>query len=328
MGWMGINLPEEYEGAGGAFLDLCILCEEIGRACLVDPFFSTVAVAAPIILEAGSSEQKQNLLPKVASGDLMLTLALTEDTPQYDPYFVQTEAKAEGDNYIINGVKLFVENAHVADYIILVARTSKSEVKGEGLSLFVVDSKTQGVSCTLLKTLSRDRQCEVVLDNVKLPKECLLGNLNEGGSYIKRVLDKAIIARSAEMLGNAQQVVELSVDYAKERVQFGRPIGSNQAIQWLCADMSIEVKGARYLLYKTAWELEQNLPCTFDIAATKAWVSDAQYRICTRAHEVFGAIGFTEDHDLPLYTRRAKTQELSFGDSRYHRETVACELEI
>lgn len=326
MGWMGLNLPEEYDGAGGSFLDLCVLVEELGRACLVDPFFCTVALAAPIILAVGSAEQKQNILPQVASGEMILTLAHTEDTPLYDPYFIQTEAKAEGDGYVIKGTKLFVENAHVASYMVVVARTGKGGAKGEGLSLFLVDSKAHGISCTLLKTLARDQQYEVVFNNVKVPKGSLLGKLNEGGSYLKKVLDKAVVLKSVEMLGNAQKVVEISVDYAKERIQFGRPIGSNQAIQWLCADMSMEVKGAKYLLYRTAWELDQNLPCSFNIAATKAWISDAQYRACIRAHEVCGAMGFTEDHDLPVYTRRAKIQELAFGDGRYHREAVAREL--
>jgi alkylation response protein AidB-like acyl-CoA dehydrogenase len=326
LGWMGVSLPEKYGGAGGTFLDLCVLCEEMGRACFVGPFFPTAVVGAPLILEAGNEEQKQRLLTDVVSGKLILTLALTELSPCYDPYDIQTEAKPAASAYVIDGTKVFVEYANIANCVIAVARTKNGADKDAGLSLFLVDSKVPGISVTVLKTIAADKQCEVVLRNVRVSKDNLLGKLNEGGSYLKKALDMAAVAKCAEMVGNAQKVLEMSVTYAKERVQFGRPIGSNQAIQWLLADMAIEVNGAKHLLYKTAWELSQGLSCSFDVAACKAWVSDAQYRICIRAHEVFGAIGFTEDHDLPLYSRRAKVQELAFGDGRYHRSVVAQEL--
>lgn len=326
LGWMGIALPEDYGGSGGSFLDLFILCEEMGRACLVDPFFATVVMGASLIDMAGSEKQKRDLLPNVVSGKLTLTLALTEPAAKYDPYFIETRAKQVNGGFILEGTKLFVENAHAADYIIVAARTDERKSGNEGLSLFLVDSRAKGVDCTLLKTLAGDKQCEVILKDVELSNDNLLGSINKGGKYLAGVLNKATVAKCGEMLGNAQQIMDMSVEYAKQRVQFGRPIGANQAIQWHCADMAIEIKGAKFLIYRTAWEIDKGLAGAYQVSAAKAWMGEAQYRACLRAHEICGALGFTEDYDLFLYTRRAKTQDLTLGDSQYHRALVADHL--
>jgi alkylation response protein AidB-like acyl-CoA dehydrogenase len=326
LGWMGLVFPEEYGGGGGSFLDLAVLLEEMGRACLPGPFFSTVVLAGLTILEAGSEQQKRELLPRIAKGDLIATLALTEPSARYTPEVISVKAEVEGAEYVIDGTKLFVPDAHVADYIICVARTKESAIAPGGITLFGVDAKSPGLSCTQLVTMVGDKQCELVFDKVHLPKKNILGELDCGWTYIDKVLQQAAIAQCAEMVGGAQQVLEMTVNYAKERVQFDRPIGSFQAIQHHCANMATDVDGCRFITYQAAWMLSEGLPCTKEVAMAKAWVSDAFRRVTVLGQQVHGGVGFIEDHDMPLYFKRAKAWELAFGDADFHREKVAQEL--
>jgi alkylation response protein AidB-like acyl-CoA dehydrogenase len=326
LGWMGLVFPEEYDGGGGSFLDLAVLLEEMGRACLLGPFFSTIVLGGLTILEAGSEEQKKKFLPQIAKGDLIVTLALTEPSARYTPDAISVKAQAEGEEYIIDGIKLFVPDAHVADCIICVARTKEGATAEEGITLFLVDAKSSGLKCTQLVTMVGDKQCELVFNKVRVPRRNILGELDRGWTCIEKVLQKATIAQCAEMVGGAQQVLEMSVSYAKERVQFGRPIGSFQAIQHHCANMATDVEGCRFIAYQAAWMLSEGLPCSKEVAMAKAWVSDAFRRVTALGQQVHGGIGFTEDHDMPLYFKRAKAWELAFGDADFHREKVAQEL--
>ncbi len=325
LGWMGLILPEEYEGTGGSFLDLAVLLEEMGRACLPGPFFSTVVLGSLTILKAGSEEQKRKLLPKVASGDLILTLALTEPSAKYTPDGISIKAVREEEEYVIDGIKLFVPDAHVANNIICVART-KEGTPEEGITLFLVDAASPGLSCTQLVTLAGDKQCEVVFNKVRVPKENMIGEPEQGWKYIKEILQLAAVAKCAEMVGCGQQALEMAVSYAKERVQFGRPIGSFQILQHYCADMATWVEGCRFITYEAAWMISEGLPCTKEVAVAKAWVSDATQKIIGLAHQVHGTISFTEDHDMPFYYKRAKAWEIAYGDAYFHRETVAQEM--
>lgn len=326
LGWMGLAFPEKYGGGDGTFLDLAVLLDEMGRACLPGPFFPTVVLAGMAILEAGSETQKKELLPQIAQGKLIATLATTEDSPLYDASDISTSASEEGGNFVINGTKLFVQDAQTADLIIVSARTKKGSENKEGISLFLVKKGTAGVTTTPLMTIAADKQAEVVFNKVVVPKENLLGELHNGWPVLGKVLQYAAAAKSVEMLGGVQQVLEMTVSYAKERVQFGKPIGTLQAIQHYCADMAIDIDGCRLIIYQAAWALNENMPCAKEVALAKAWVSDAYQRCLISAHQIHGAIGFTEDHDLPLYYRRAKAAELAFGDADVHRETVACEI--
>ncbi|MDP2718429.1 MAG: acyl-CoA dehydrogenase family protein [Dehalococcoidia bacterium] len=326
LGWMGLAFPEKYGGGDGTFLDLAVLLDEMGRACLPGPFFPTVVLAGMAILEAGSETQKKELLPQIAQGKLIATLATTEDSPLYDASDISTSASEESGNFVINGTKLFVQDAQTADLIIVSARTKKGSENKEGISLFLVKKGTAGVTTTPLMTIAADKQAEVVFNKVVVPKENLLGELHNGWPVLGKVLQYAAAAKSVEMLGGVQQVLEMTVSYAKERVQFGKPIGTLQAIQHYCADMAIDIDGCRLIIYQAAWALNENMPCAKEVALAKAWVSDAYQRCLISAHQIHGAIGFTEDHDLPLYYRRAKAAELAFGDADVHRETVACEI--
>jgi alkylation response protein AidB-like acyl-CoA dehydrogenase len=327
LGWMGLIIPEEYEGVGGGFLDLIVMLEEMGRACLPGPFFSTVVLGATSIMEAGNESQLKEYLGEIATGEIKLTLAHSEPCfTRYDPYLIEVTASPEGSDYILKGTKLFVPDAHVADYMICVARTGGSKRSKEGISLFLVDAKSRGVKCTALKTISGDKQFEVAFEDVKVPKNSVLGEVNKGGEHLARILEKASICKCAEMLGGAQKVLDMASAYAKEREQFGKAIGSFQAVQHHCANMLMDIDGSRYITYKVAWMLRENIRCAKEVAVAKAWTGDAYKRVVGLGHQVLGATGYIIEHDMPLYSRRAKAAEIAFGDSNYCRQVVAQEL--
>jgi alkylation response protein AidB-like acyl-CoA dehydrogenase len=325
---MGIFIPEEYGGAGMSFLDLVVLLEEMGRACLPGPFFSTVVLGGLTVLEAGSEEQKQGVLPQLAQGQLLLTLALTEATATHAAAGIQTKAAKTDGGFRLQGTKLFVPDAHLSDYLICAARTGETETPEERITLFLVDAKSPGVGCTLLKTIAGDKQCEVVLDNVMVPSTNVLGAVNEGWPILERVLDKAVVAQCAEMVGGARQVLEMTIAYAKERIAFGQPVGSFQAIQHYCADMLVDVDGCSLLTYSAAWRLGEGLPARQEVAMAKSLTSQKFKRIAALGIQIHGAIGFTEEHDLPLYFKRAKAWELSLGDSSFHLDSIAKALQV
>ena len=326
LGWVGLPFAEKYGGGGFKFLDLVILIEEMGRACLPGPFLSTVVLGGMPVAEWGTEEQKKAILPKLCKGELVMTMALTEPVGRYEAKAVQVKAVAEGDSYVINGTKLFVNDGNVADKMIVVARTAEKSDPEKGITLFIVDRKSPGISTVVLRTIAGDKQCEVTFNKVKVPKANVLGKVDEGWPMVKKVMEWAALAKSAEMMGGAQQVLEMTIQYAKDRVQFDRPIGSFQIIQHYLADMSIDVDSSRVSLHKAAWMLSEGIPCRKEIAVIKGWLSEAYRRVAAQAHQIHGAIGFTKDHDLELYFRRAKAGELYFGDADFHREVVAQEL--
>lgn len=325
--WMGIMFPEKYGGIGGSFLDLVVLLEEMGYAAVPGPFFSTVVLGGLTVLEAGTDAQKDDLLPKITEGKCLLTMALTEPgTTCYDPSFIETTAKADGDNYIINGVKLFVPDANVSDVIIAAARTSGVAGDKDGITLFLVDSGTPGIKTTILKTTAGDKLCEVIFDTVKVPKDKILGSLNGAGTVIERVLQYAAIGKCAEMLGGSQKVMKITVAYAKERVQFGKPIGVYQAVQHHCANQKMAIEGSIYITYKAAWLLTNGFPAARIVSSAKSWVSDAYKKVAAIGHQIFGGMGYIVEHPMPIYSRRAKAAEYAYGNANYHRQLIASEL--
>ena len=328
LGWTGLAFSEAYGGTDGTFLDLAILLEEMGRVLVPGPFFSTVVLGGLTVLDGGSEAQKGELLPRLCLGEGLMTLALTEPSATFQPWGVQVQARREGDEYLIKGTKLFVPDAHVSDVMIVVARTSQSEDASSGITAFLVPTHRPGVKTTLHRTLGSDKQCEVVFDDVRVPSSAVLGEVNRGWPIIERALQRAAAAKSAEMLGGAEAVLEMTVEYAKQRVQFGRPIGSFQAVQHHCANMATYVESSRYLAYQAVWRLAEGLPAGTEVSMAKAWVSEAYREVCARAHQSHGAVGFTKEHNLQLYTRRARAQEVAFGDASFHRELVAQALGI
>jgi len=320
LGWLGLVFPEQYGGGGGNFLDLTVLLEEMGRSLVPGSFVPTVVLGGLPILTAGTEEQKQDFLPGIVRGEAILTMALTEPSASYSSRGIEVGAIADNGDYIINGTKLFVPDAHIARHLLSVVRT------GDGITLLLTDAGSPGIKWTLLKTLASDRQCEVIFDKVRVPQQNALGGGGDGWGLVEATLRQAAVAECALMLGGAQRALEMTVDYVKERVQYGRPIGSFQVIQHQCADMAIDVEGARYITYQAAWKLSQGLPCAREVSMAKAWVGEAANRTCLQACHLHGAIGYTRDHDVQLYLRRVKAAGLTFGDTMFHHEIVAQHL--
>ncbi len=327
LGWMGLVLPEQYNGMGMGFMDLVILLQEMGRNILPGPFSTTVVLGSLPILNAGTEEQKKEFLPKIAKGDMILTLAFTEPSARYDAAGVQTKATAQGDSFIINGTKLFVENAHIADCIICATRTKKGGTPEDGITLFLVDAKSPGIKCEVMPTIGAEKLCEVVFKNVKVPKNNVLGKLHEGWPIMAKTLEYATIAKCAEMVGGQEAALDMTLAYVKERIQYGKPIGSFQVIQHYCANMWMNVETSRDILYKAAWNVAEGLPgSASEVAVAKGWINEAYKFVTERAVQCHGAIGTTRDHDIGLYYRRAKAGELAFGDTDFQKELVAQQL--
>ena len=329
LGWLGLTFPEEYGGVGSSFLDLAVLLEESGRALLPGPFKSTVVLAGQPIAAAGTEEQKEQFLPPIANGDLIMTLAFMEPSGGIEASDITVKASPSGQDFVINGIKLFVPYAHVADYLLCVTRTRDGSNKEDGITLFLVAARTDGIQTEVLQTLTGEKLCEVTFNNVAVPKKNILGELDKGWPIMKRVLDEATVAECAWITGGARWVLEATIEYAKERVQFGRPIGTFQAIQHKLANIAIEVEGATSIMYYAAWAVSENDPAiTLAASMAKAWCSDTYKHATFDGVQIHGGIGFTWDHDMHLYFKRAKTSEVTFGDADYHREKVARLLDI
>jgi alkylation response protein AidB-like acyl-CoA dehydrogenase len=325
LGWMGIAIPEEYGGQGMTYVDVAVLLEEMGRAVVPGPFFASVCLAAPVVLEAGSDEAKKTILPGIASGERIATLAYTERNARVDAAGIEVAARSENGNFVLSGTKSFVPDAHVADTIIVAARTSDHDDPTDGVTLFAIDGKTSGISATQLKSMDMTRRlCELSLDGVRAGPETVLGEVDKGWAPLERALQKSAALLCAECVGGAHQVMDMSVAYARERIQFGRPIGSFQAVKHKCADMLVDVEMARSAMYYAAWAAstdEPELPLASSMA--KSFCSDAYLRVAGNGIHVHGGIGFTWEHDMHLYFKRAKANEVLLGDPAYHRDLVA-----
>jgi alkylation response protein AidB-like acyl-CoA dehydrogenase len=328
LGWCGLAFPEEHGGTGGDFMDLAVLLEEMGRALLPGPFFSTVVLGGLTIMDVGTEGQKREYIPPICEGRTTVALALVEDSATYEPWGVKASARRSGDGYIIDGAKLFVPDGQIADVFLVAARTSEGSDPADGISCFLVPSSVAGIAIRPMRTLAGDKQCEVVLAGVEVPEAALLGLEGKGWPLLERTLKRATAAKSLEMLGGAEAVLDLTVGYAKQRVQFGRPVGSFQAVQHHCANMATEVECCRYVAYQAAWKLTEDGAADREISMAKAWTSRSYQRVCSLAHQCHGAIGFTWDHDLQLYTRRAKAQESLYGGPGYHEDLVGQALGI
>jgi alkylation response protein AidB-like acyl-CoA dehydrogenase len=328
-GWMGLIIPEQYGGTDMKLCELVVLLEEFGRALVPGPFISTVVLGAVPILEAGTDEQKSEYLPKIASGDLIATMALTEPSAKWTADGVDLEAKKDGSDYVLNGTKLFVPDAHVSDLLIVVARTSKGKTPEDGVTLFLVDAKSSGIKYEALKTIAADKQCEVTFENVKVPAANVLGAVGKGWDVVEKVQKVATVSACAYLVGLSQMDFDVTLNYAKERVQFGRPIGSFQAVQHKLADAVVDVDGSRFITYKAAWSLQEGEDdADMMISMAKAWTSDASRRVVAHGQQIHGGIGFTKEYKIQLYFRRQKWMELMWGDADFHREKVAELLEV
>ena len=321
MGLQSLIIPEEYGGSGYSYVELTVVLEEMGRALLCAPYFSTVVLAANTILQAGDDAAKKDLLPGIASGETKATLALTEANGRWDEAGIEATATKDGDAWKINGEKMFVLDGHTADLIIVAAKTDA------GTSLFHLNSDAAGLTREALSTMDQTRK-QAKLTFADTPAT-LIGTDGGGWDVLSTVLDLTAVALAAEQVGGAQLVLEMAVQYAKDRVQFGRPIGSFQAIKHKCADMLLEVESAKSAAYYAAWcasEMNDELPSVASLA--KAYCSEAYFHASAENIQIHGGIGFTWEHPAHLYFKRAKSSELLFGDPTYHRELLAQRIGI
>jgi alkylation response protein AidB-like acyl-CoA dehydrogenase len=326
LGWQGLMIPEQYDGMGMGFFDLVVVFEEIGRNILPSPYFATAVLGSPPIVEAGSEELKKEILPRVATGEAILTMALTEPSAGYTADCVELKAEDRGDSFVLNGTKLFVEFASASDYMVVVARTGSGGDPEDGITLLLVESNSPGIKIDAFATTGTDKQCEVVFDNVSVPKSNVIGEVNKGWPIVAKTLKMATMTKCAEMIGGMQAVLDMSVAYAKERVQYGRPIGSYQAIQHMLADMFIRTDTSKNIVYEAAWMVSEGLECADKVSIAKAWCNEAYKKVTEDGVQVHGAIGTTRDHDMGLYYRRAMAADPAFGNTEDHREVVARSL--
>ncbi|MGD0288568.1 MAG: acyl-CoA dehydrogenase family protein [Candidatus Binataceae bacterium] len=324
LGWTGLVIPEVHGGANLSYVDLVLVLEEMGRVLLPSPFIWT-AMVAEALKNAGSLVQQEVLLPKIAAGDLIATVAWMEPSGRWGADGIAMAARKRGSRFTLDGIKLFVNDAHIADYLLVAARTG-----GMGITLFAIETGRAGVSITPLKTMDSTRRLsEVKFAGVKAGAGDVVGVVGDGWKTLADIIDKGKVMIAAEMMGGAQKVLDMTVEYAKVRVQFGRPIGSFQAVQHKCANMMIDVEGAKSAVYYAAWAVSNGVAeGPLAAALAKAAASDAYRRVSADGIQVHGGIGFTWDHDMHLYFKRAKSSEFTFGDATYNRELVAQGLNL
>ena len=326
LGWMGLALPEEYGGVGGGMMDLALVMEEMGRGLLPGPFFSTIAACSFPILAFGTAEQKAKYLPPIANGEGLWSLALTEEAGTNDASGIRLPAKAEKDVYILDGIKLFVPYAHLADSFLVVARTGQGPNPREGITVFIVDTGSQGIEIDLLPTTARDKQFEIRFSRVSVPKDNILGELHRGWPLVELIFQTTALLKSAEMLGGVQAVLEMTTEYSKQRIQFGASIGSFQAVQHNLVDLFNEIQGLRYLVYEAAWRIDAGLPAFPAaplISMAKAKANKVYQRACIDGMKLHGAIGFTEELDIGLYHLKTRANLALGGDTRFHLDRIA-----
>ena len=316
LGLQSLTIPEEHGGSGFGYVELAVVLEEMGAALLCAPYFSSVVLGANALLTCADEEAKQRWLPGIAAGETIATLAITEDSGRWDLDAVRLSATRSGDGWVLGGHKSFVLDGHVADLLLVLARSD------EGVSLFAVEADAGGLTRTPLPTMDQTRK-QARLELHETPA-VLVGEPGGAAPGIAKTLDLAAVALANEQVGGAQHCLDSSVEYAKTRIQFGRPIGSFQAIKHKCADMLLEVESARSAAYYGAWaaaEDSDELPVVASLA--KSYCSEAYFHAASENIQIHGGIGFTWEHDAHLYFKRAKSSELLFGDPAYHRELLA-----
>jgi alkylation response protein AidB-like acyl-CoA dehydrogenase len=327
LGLQSLHIPEEYGGQGYSFVELVVVLEEMGRALLCAPYYASVCLAANAILNAGTEEEKQALLPQIASGDTIATLAFTEPNGRWDASGITMEASSDGSGgSTLSGTKMFVLDGHTASLVVVAARRAGSEGT-DGISFFAVDGGAEGLTRTPLPTMDQTRK-QAKLEFSGVPAK-LLGEEGVGWAALSKTLDQAALCLCAEMVGGAQRVLDMSVEYAKVRIQFGRPIGSFQAIKHKCADMLLEVESAKSAAYYAGWaaaEDNDELPVVASLA--KAYCSDSYFHTAAENIQIHGGIGFTREHNAHLYFKRAKSSEILLGDATYHRELLAQRIPV
>ena len=321
LGWLGWLFPEAYGGFDGEFTDLVIIQEEIGRAVYPSPFFSTVIQCGFCLIKGGTEEQKKELLGRIAEGGLIMALAQYEEDADYLSEKIAMTAEPQGDGYVLNGKKMFVMDANIAHKLLVVV-----QVENKGLTLLLVDTGDQGLTINKIPTIGKDNNCEVIFDGVNVPEADVVGPVGGAGEILDAMNVRASIAKSAEMVGGSRAAIDMAAAYAKEREQYGRAIGSFQAIQHYMADMLLAYDAANAYLYKAAGIVDQGGDASREASVLKAWSNEKYKFISERAVQIHGGIGTTRECDIGLFYRKAKACEYIAGDLDHHYEKVAQSL--
>lgn len=325
MGWLGIIVPEEYDGMGMSTLDLVILIRELGRHVCPSPYLFTCVLAADLLASAGSEAQKKSLLPEIVAGEKIYALAYQEFSRKFTPAHIKLAAVRDGDHYVLDGSKLFVEFADGADTLIVAARTGEAGSEN-GLTLFLVDRASAGLTTTHMPTMSRDRHYQVDFDNVRVSADNIIGSVDDGWNALEPALHKAVIAFCAYTNGAGFEMHEHATQYAKERVQFGRPIGQMQTIQGYLAQMIMELYGADMLTMFTAFQMDKGRHVRGYVGKTKAFSSETVGHVMDVSSQIFGGMGYMEEQDTTLFLRRGKQYQLALGGSEYWEDVIAEEI--
>ena len=323
LGWMGLHLPEEYQGSGADLMDLVVLMEEMGRNILPGPFYSTVALAALPIMDFGSKNQQAEQLPRIASGETIWTLAINEDPSDCGFSRIRTSVRLEDRAYVLNGKKTLVPYANVADYMLVLARMRKGKALEKGLTLFIVDMKKPGIETAIIPTITGETLCQVKFKNVMLSGTDMLGTAGAAENMVRQLLDKAALLKCAEVSGACQAVLEMTIAYAKDRQQFGKPIGTFQVLQHRLVDMLMQAEGLQHLVYQAAWLMGTGEECTAQIAMAKVKANKVYQCVALDGIKIHGAIGFSKDHDIGLYYRRVLASRFLPYDTGHYLEKVA-----
>ena len=323
LGWLGLIYGDSYGGSGGDFFDLFILFEEMGKAVFPSPFFCSAVFAGLLINEAGDERIKKEYLPEIIEGKKIMTVGLRNEQGLYDYQDPALEAQeVRGGSYRINGTRLLVPYAHVADEMVVCAQLREGS-RVLGPTLFKMKGKGSGAQLTPLNTITGEKHFAVTYADFAATPKDLIGVAGKGAAYVEKIMPKLIALKCGEMVGGLSKVVDMTVDYVKQRVQFGKPLGVLQVVQHYCADMTTFLDTARLIAYQAASLISAGLPCAKEVAMAKAWCSDAYKKSTQIAHQLHVGIGFTEEHDLHLYYKHAKVSELEFGDSWVQRQKVA-----
>jgi len=330
LGWLGLPFPEEYGGMECDTTYLAIISEEMGKALFLSPFHHTVVICGQLISEIGSKEQKKFFLPKISDGEMILTLTMTEPGTDLisEHSKMETLATKEEDKFMLNGVKIFIPYAHVSQYFIVAAKTASATSLKDGITLFLVESQSPGIKITPLRTIGGERLHEISFENVEVPLGNILGELNRGYDALERVLQKATVVASAQMIGSARAALDMAVEHAKVRVQFDQPIGKFQGVSHKLADVALKVDSASLLVYYTAWLIDQGIPCKKEVAMTKSYAHEAYREATVQGHQILGGTGFMKEHDMHLFFRRALAAYAAFGTSEVQKEVISKELGI
>jgi len=319
LGFVGLIVPEQYGGFGGDFLDLAIVMEEAGWALFQGPFLSTIVSGVMPVLTHGTEQQKEGLLPAIASGEQKVSYAIAEPHAHHKLEHLTFEAVPNGDHYVLNGTKLFVPFAQSVEKLLVVARTNQSAVGSvEGLTVFLVDTSTAGIEVKAIPTISADGLCEVQFNHVEVSAAHIIGKLDEGYCVANDMLTYATALKSIEMTGVLSRAVDITADYVKERQQFNVPIGSFQSVQHRMSDMLTIVEGGRLAAFHAFSRLIEGKDANTEVAIAKAWLSQEGQKVVTGAHQLHGGMGIDYDYPLQFCFRRFKGQQLEFGSSEVH----------